>query len=460
MRNWTEANPAVGWAGARVRVAAVAYARWPFLKTVCESATLRTVALFGSGNLLATGLGLVGSLVQARYLRPEELGLFAMFGVVRGYLTFLHLGVFDGLQREIPVQVGRGDVAAARRAAAACLSWIAIISLVTAAAFLGLATRAGFRHRWMEFWGWASYVPILGTTFYGGYLGTTYRTRHEFVTLSNTGVKQAILGTAVLPLFPILGYYGACIRNALTSSYGLLLLHARRPLKVRPTLDWSSFVHVTRIGLPLSVIGYVSTSLWTSLEGTLILAWFGTKGLGLYAVAAFVRVLCNQLAQNLNQVLNVKIYEQFGRSGRAADCLRAVRRPMTAAVVASIPFAAIAWFLLPRVVPVLIPSYIEAVPLTQLMLLMGTIILLSLPTTILWAAVRLVDCLASVGVGFLTFIAASFGLHECGYGLQSVVIGSILGQIVSLAVSYALVLRLVMRERASHPACESEANRE
>jgi O-antigen/teichoic acid export membrane protein len=435
-----------------VEAAATDNSRLRFLSVAHTSQTLRTVAVFGSGNLIATLLGMVGSLVQARYLPPEEMGIYRRFMVVTGYLTFLHLGVFDGLQREIPIQFGRGRPADAMQAAGACLSWIAFVWMATAAVFLALATRAAYAGDWMQFWGWLAFVPVLGTTFYGGYLGTTYRTRHDFVALSKASVVQSILGTAALPLLPMMGYYGACLRNALTSGLGLAVLHKWRPLRVRPTLDWWSFKRVIGVGLPLSAIGYLSTSLWTSFEGTLVLAWFGNRGLGLYSMAIFVRVLCSQLAQNLNQVLNVRIYEQYGRTRRAEDCLRLVLRPLVVAVGASIPVLLVAWVALPKVVLLVMPNYREAVQTMQLMLASGPITLLSLPTAVLWAAVRRMDCLAGVGSGFITFVATSYLLSSHHYGILAVVIGSIFGQLVNLAVCYALLTRLVLHDRHADSA--------
>lgn len=119
------------------------------LSTIYQSKTARTVAVFASGNTLAMLLGVVGSLVQVRYIGPEDTGVFRTFGIVAGYLTFLHLGVFDGLHREIPLQLGRGNQTKAEQAASACLAWIIFVSLACGVIFLGLAFRAARYREWM-----------------------------------------------------------------------------------------------------------------------------------------------------------------------------------------------------------------------------------------------------------------------------------------------------------------------
>lgn len=397
--------------------------------------------------MAAMVLGVFGSLVQARYIGPEDMGVFRTFGIVAGYLTFLHLGVFDGLQREIPLQLGRGNRTKAEQAASACLAWIMFISLACGTIFLGMALRAAYYGEWKQVGGWLAYTSVIVATFYGGYLGTTFRTGQQFITLSKTSVISAIAGTLVLPLLPMLGYFGACLRTAVSSISSLFVLHRWRPMRVRPRFDWSSFREVIRIGLPLSGAGYIATSLWVSLEGTFVLAWFGIKVLGLYSMAVFVRTVVAQLAQNMNQVMNVKIYEQYGRSGRVEDCARLILKPTAFAFLASLPLILAGWFALPWAVSLLIPKYLGAISMMRVMLLAMPIMFLSLPVTILWATGRRIDCFTSVIAGFMAFVGLSFLFDRLNVGVLSVLIASILGQAINVLVSYLLILKVVHQQR-------------
>ena len=417
------------------------------LSAIYRSKTARTVTVFASGNMVAMLLGMVGSLVQARYIGPEDMGVFRTFGIVAGYLTFLHLGVFDGLHREIPIQLGCGNHKKAEQAAASCLAWITFISLMCGSIFLLLGLRAAFYHDWMKFWGWLAYVPVIVGTFYGGYLGATFRTGQQFIKLSKASVLQAIAGTLVLPLLPIMGYYGACLRTSVTTVTNLLLLHNWRPMKVHPCLDWTSFRDVISIGLPLSGIGYIYTSLWFSLEGTFVLERFGIKTLGLYTMAVFVRTVVVQLAQNMNQVMSVKIYAQYGRSGYIAECVRLILQPMLLAFLVSLLLIVFGWFALPWVVSLLIPKYIEAISIMQVMLLAMPLAFLSLPTTILWATGRLSYCFASVSGGFVAFVALSYLFKRMDIGVLSILVASMVGQTINVLASYLLILKLILQEK-------------
>lgn len=423
--------------------------------TIRQSKTVHTIAIFTTGNMVAMVLGVVGSLVQARYVAPEDMGVFRTFSIVIGYLTFLHLGVFDGLHRELPLQFGRENRKKAEDVAAASLAWIAFISLVSVAFFLGLAVKAAFCREWMQFWGWLAFLPFVAMTFYGGYLGATFRTSQQFIAYSNANVVQSAVGTLLLPLMPFLGYYGACLRTAAGSATNLFLLHRWRPLKLRPRLDWRNFWEVIRIGLPLSGIGYVYTSLWTSLEGTMMLEWYGIKVLGLYAVAMFVRNVVVQLALNMNQVMGVKIYEQYGRTGRVADCMRLIFKPMMWAFLASLPLITVGWVAMPWAVSLLLPKYVGAVSMGQVMLAMLPITFLSLPITVLWATGRQFYCFLGVIVGFLSFVGFAYVFRQLDLGVLSVPVASMLGQAINVCASYLLILKLYRDERRIPAAEES-----
>jgi O-antigen/teichoic acid export membrane protein len=426
------------------------------LSALRQSKTVRTIVVFSSGNVVAMLLGLVGSLVQARYVGPEDMGVFRTFGIVAGYLTFLHMGVFDGLQREIPMQLGRGNQAKAERAASACLAWIMFVSLVCGVLFLGLALRAACHREWMQFWGWLANTPLIVMTFYGTYLGTTFRTGQQFIALSKISVIQAVAGTVVLPLLPIMGYYGACLRTAVTSITNIFSLHCWRPIRVRLRFDWASFLGVIRIGLPLSGIGYINTSLWISVEGTLVLTWFGAKALGLYSVAVFIRTIIGQLVQNISQVLSVKICERYGRSNSARDALRHFVAPVLLMSLASLPLIAAGWMLMPWLARVLIPRYVEATFLMQIFLIIMPMTILKIPTAVLWVAVKLVDCFISVIIGFVAFVTVAYFLYRMNFGLPGVAVAFIIGQVIYLLAAWILTLRLVSREYRAMTQLEAE----
>jgi O-antigen/teichoic acid export membrane protein len=418
-----------------------------------RSRTVRNIATFAGGNVLASVFGIIGGLVQAHFVGPEEMGVFRMFTVVTGYLSFLHLGVFDGLLRDISVQAGRGNRTHAERVAGACLSYIVFISALCTTLFISFAIWAACHHKWMYFWGWLASVPVIIMSCYGTqYLVATYRTGDQFVRLARASVIQSVVGLLIVPLLPIMGYYGACLRAGVSAGVNVCYLHIWRPLRMRPRLDWHDFYHVIRLGFRLSVIGFLWNSLWTSVEGTLILGWYGTKALGLYGVACVIRTVGAQFALSMNQVMGIKIYEQHGRTGKAMDSVRLTAKPMICALVGSVVLMGGGWLLAPWAIRLIMPAYIDATRMTQLMLPMVAITVLQLPITILWATARVMDCFISIAGGFAVFVVCAFCLKTSNMGADGVIVGSIVGHAAAVLLTYFFIFRLVCNEKQTASA--------
>lgn len=423
------------------------------LSSVYQSKTARTIAIVATSNTATMLLTMAGSLVQARYVGPTEMGVLRTFSIVSGYLAFLLMGVDNGLQREIPLRLGRAEPGKANRAASACLAWIQFVSVVCGVSFCGLALRAAYYGQWLQVWGWLAYTPGIIAAFYGSYLNTTFRTGEQFVKLSKALAVGAIAGTVVLPTLPAMGYYGACLRTAAMSLASLFCLHRWRPMRVRARLDWPAFWQVIRIGLPISTIGYLGTAFWASLEGTLVLAWFGTQALGLFAMAVFIRSVAGQFTHNMNQVLAVRVFQEYGRSGRVGDCRALISKPLTLALSASLPMIIIGWFALPRLIVVFVPKYVDAITMMRAMLLTVPISFLNLRMSVLQATGRRVEYLIAVMGGLVMFIGLSYLLYRLRIGILSVVIASILGQGMNVVVAQVLILRLARREERTVTTC-------
>ena len=78
-------------------------------------------------NFTAASLGLMAAtmlsnLVIIRWLEPEETGVWQTLVLAQSYMAFTQLGFFNGLNREFPFWMGRGDDEKAHRMAATTLT--------------------------------------------------------------------------------------------------------------------------------------------------------------------------------------------------------------------------------------------------------------------------------------------------------------------------------------------------
>ena len=73
--------------------------------------------------MLGTVLRMLGGILQGRCVPPAVLGLFNGLGLVVGYAPFLQIGISNGLNRELPYFVGKGDQQRVKELAAAAQAW-------------------------------------------------------------------------------------------------------------------------------------------------------------------------------------------------------------------------------------------------------------------------------------------------------------------------------------------------
>jgi O-antigen/teichoic acid export membrane protein len=73
------------------------------------SGQARSILSFFGGNLGTTVLSLFASLLVTRWSEPRQLGMWNFALLLATYASVLQLGVFNGLNRQIPYYLGKND---------------------------------------------------------------------------------------------------------------------------------------------------------------------------------------------------------------------------------------------------------------------------------------------------------------------------------------------------------------
>lgn len=414
----------------------------------------RSIAAVFSGNLSASILGAMGGVLAARFIGPEPTGQFRAYGIVLTYLTFLHLGTFDGLWRQLPFYFGKDRAERAKQLASAGGAWNLLVSAAASAAFACCAIWRLARHDVPGFWGWLAQASSAWAIFYGGYLSATYRTFHEFTALARIVTLQAVVAFALVFTIPPFGFYGLCLRAAIPPLVGVVLFQLSRPMKVRYHLDRHALAELVRIGLPFMGWGGLYSFVWTATESALILSLGGVTALGLYAAAVAIREAMNVLPMAAYHVLMPQVVETYAReaSVRAAHARSVKPTIMLTAIVGAGALAA-TW-LLGVMVPHVIPKYVAALPIMRASLWFSVLHAAGLPVNTLVATGRSWTVGRGVLIGFFVFPIAAWLLTPALGGALAVVVGSLLGRAARTVTAYVEIALLTRGERAASVAVE------
>ncbi|HQY45062.1 MAG TPA: MATE family efflux transporter [Paracoccaceae bacterium] len=315
-------------------------------------------------TLLALGLPLIGSHLAQMALHVTDTVLLGWYGVnelaavVLGTSFFFVLFILGSgfgiaVMGMVASALGRGDETQVRRETRMGL-WLSILySLLTLPAFLwsgqilsAVGQRPEVAALAQDFLAIAGFgmAPALLVMVLKSYLAALEKTQVVlWVTLAAVGVNLAI---AWLFIFghggmPELGVRGAALASLATQimTFVLLALYAAmadgsRRFRLfqrfwRP--DWSIFVRVLKLGLPVGLTGLAESGLFVA--ASVMMGWIGTIELAAHGIAMEIAALAFMVHLGLSNAATVRV----GRAEGEGD-LRTMREAALTATVLSFGF--------------------------------------------------------------------------------------------------------------------------
>jgi O-antigen/teichoic acid export membrane protein len=394
------------------------------------------------GNYVSLGLRMIGGVLQARFVAPSVLGLFNGISLVQGYIPFLQLGILNGLNRELPYFIGKGDRKQVTELAAAAQAWALAVGTVVSLSLLGVAGWQFARGEFELAAGWATNAVLAMFLFYNTYyLQMTYRTSHDFARLAMAGVAENGAALALVLLVAVLGFYGLCLRALLAAVVSVTILYYWRPLRVAPHWNLQHFTHLLIIGAPIFVVGQLY-GWWITLNSTLVLHYAGTEGMGLYAIVLMAGTTLDLLPLAVAQVAYPRMSEQYGRTENIHDVLRIARKPTLFAIVGMVPMIVAGWWLAEPVVRWAVPDYTAAVPAARWCLLVPLLNCLAPPINVFNVVRRQDLYVTAIVLGMATYLGSLMWLIRDGVSLIAFPQAMLIGRSVFVLACYAFVAYL------------------
>jgi O-antigen/teichoic acid export membrane protein len=317
---------------------------------------LKGAALFSSSSVILNLASLAAGFLVYRWLDPYYMGIWQTMMLVQTYCSFLTLGVANGMNRELPYVLGRGEVERGRRMAATTQAfslWIGVLSL------------AGFA---VAFWlvpddpDWRMSIAALGLvvplSFYSQYLQGTFRANADFDRLSVIQYLDAVLRVGSVALVYFFGYAGYCARAVGLVAAVAVLTFAWRPMRVRPSLSLDTLKDLLKTGIPIFAFSYLF-GFADSIPRLVLLHEDAVETLGLYAPVLTLLGTMNAFFDSLRAYLYPKVSHYLGSRN---DDVRGLWRPTLAihllSVASAVPVALAGIWLIPLVVEHFMPRYL------------------------------------------------------------------------------------------------------
>jgi len=320
--------------------------RRPNLRHLLDLAPLA----IGTGVYQGARLGL--SLIAAAVLGPATFGEWVMITLLLQYSAFASLGFPNGAGREVPRRLGQGRPDLAERAEDVALSGTLLLGLLAGIAGLAIARALVGGPAAIEIAG------LLGVAIVAQQLvlleQVLLRSRFRFtsaaVQLGVVGVVMLLVGLAALRE----GIAGLTLALVIGLLAALVVGHFVLRRRPRVTWDQGEVRAIVGIGFPIMLAG-LAFSLLTTLDRWLVLAFIGDVAFGIYGLVGIAISGLMVLSTVVAQQYYPRIAHAYGANLDPQALLAMAQRQSwiasTVVALAAVPMIALAWLILPSVLP-------------------------------------------------------------------------------------------------------------
>jgi O-antigen/teichoic acid export membrane protein len=331
------------------------------IKGVFNNKLIKTGTVYSASSVLKSIVGMLSGLLMLRWLNPEEIGMWQAIAIIQAYLPFAQLGVQSGLNRDLPVVLGKSENEKAFMMIATAKSYAILLStLFIIVTILSVTILAILKKPATLISGIATIGIIAATFSYQNHLSVTFRSAKSFDKLANVNFIYSCLSLGFLYFIYRYHYYGILIYFILSSISLVLLTHFARPFKeIKPQLNGNGLLHLIKTGLIMMSFNQIR-SVAQSIPKLIILKLKGIVLLGLYSPALAVNSMFSVLPVALAQFFHPQMGFKFGKTGNARDLWKPTQKLFWFLILSGIPISAVLWFITPYLLTNLFPKYVES----------------------------------------------------------------------------------------------------
>lgn len=411
----------------------------------------RTLGAFGqvliayaSSQVISNVMRMVAGLLCVRLVDPHEFGAFSGIGVFLGYVLLGHGGVINGLSRQLPFELGRGNDGYAGDLASSTYALTSVLGGLAALSFLVCAI-------WNFFYGDAgmgflflSYVVIGGVHLFNKqFLPVLYRTNGDFQSLARQNTLLGVGNLVSVLLVWKWGLWGLCIRGILLALFECCLLYYSSPYRLRWRFRWEDYQKLIRVGFPIFVVGNVNP-FWSTVINNLVFSIGGAANFGFYSLSNIVQGAIGVIPSSFSQVIYPRMAIMFGEGKSLPAIVKANVGAIVFQFIVIFLFATIGALVMPYVVPMVLPKYISGISAAQWMLFVPVVQSLGAFSNLYNVVGRQRAYLIALLVGGLIGTAfVFFALETRGFRLEIFPQGLLLGKSVQQVLSLWFLRKLV-----------------
>jgi O-antigen/teichoic acid export membrane protein len=394
--------------------------------------------LFYTGGSIAKAIAqMIAGFVIAKFVTPEDFGIWTTLNLAITYSMFLQAGSINGLNRELPYALGKGDERNALIMAGTVQTFTIFSSLLII--LVGLSYYLIFPVDDPKFrYGLIGIILIISLSFYQNYLFSTFRSKQSFLKLSKIQFIHAFINIFTLILVIYYSYYGMVIKALLLNLIYAIFLHVSRPIKVGLIWNKEAFIKILKVGIPIFGLAYIESIAGTT-DKVLLLKFSNIEDVGLYSFGFFALSSISIFSSSLASYIYPKMTYEFGKNEDKIIIWNYVTKITILILTLLTPVAIIGYFIIPSLIRDFFPAYIQSIPSMRILLFAGIFSGSIIGVNALWSLkIWKYMIIYQLSFSILLIVLPFLGLQMSSNKLEGVSFGVLAAHIVNLFIGLSL----------------------
>lgn len=399
----------------------------------------KTAIIYSSTSIIKAITTMLVGFIIAKYVSPQDLGLWTTITLALTYSAFLQGGVINGLNLELPYAFGKGEIDKGERLAGVAQTFTLIISVVVLLLGIGICLFFPSDNEKLKY-GILGITFVIILTFYQTYLISTFRSNSSFLKLSYIQLAEASFNVLTIVLVVYFIYYGLIIKAIIVLMFFVLLLHIYRPIKVKLFWNKKIFLSLLKVGFPIFALVILDSFVLTIDKVWLLkyttLSQVGFYSFGLYALNTFI-LFSNSVASYVYP----KMTYTYAQSNDKRVLWKYVKKITYLLLILQTPILILGYILIPILVPKFFPNYIESITVIKILLLAGMIKGSVVGVNVLWSMknwkyMYTYQILYTIMLVSITFVCCHIFNNKIEGVAYGVLIANVLNLMSALILSY------------------------
>lgn len=401
--------------------------------------TYKTPIVYASSSIVKAFATIIAGFFIAKYISPEDLGLWSTLSLFITYSLFLQGGVINALNLELPLSFGEGKNKRARLYAGVAQTFTLYLSAALLIGGVLVFFLFPFDNLKIKY-GVLGISVIIAFTFYQNYLLSTFRSNNSFLKLSYLQIVDAIVNVITIALVFYFSYYGMLFKAIITLIIFVTLLHFNRPIKVNLKWDKQVFFKLLKVGFPIFALAYLESFALT-FDKILLIKYTTLKDVGLYSFALYALLFSALFSNALASYIYPKMTFKYGQDKNKLILWQYVKKITLILLLVQLPFFVVGYFVIPPVINGFFPNYIESIVPMQILLFAGVMKGSVVGVNVIWS-IRKWSYMIIYQVTYalilfaLIFIFTNVCTNKIIGAAMGVMISNVINLIIGISLSY------------------------